>query len=149
MRFQRYITAAVPRQTLRARAWRCDGSTGAVGTVALVVGLFLYADLQRRRALVARRWAGAVLVGWGGFQLYDGIVQHKLLGLHQVRYDVELLPYDLTWNGAAVLGLVAWAYFTGFVTNSLGELTFAPDDLARLALLVALCGTAHWRVWDR
>lgn len=30
-------------------------------------------------------------------------MQHKLLTLHQIRYDVELLPYDLAWNSAAVL----------------------------------------------
>lgn len=83
-----------------------DGLFHAVGTVALVAGLLLYADLQRRRVFVLTRWVGAVLLGWGAFQLYDGLVQHKLLGLHQVRYGVELLPYDLAWNGAAVLALV-------------------------------------------
>ena len=50
---------------------------------------------------------------------------------------------------AALLGLVAWAYFTGFVTNSLGVLTFDAADLARLALLVAVGCTAHWAVWER
>jgi uncharacterized membrane protein len=32
-------------------------------------------------------------------------VQHKLLGLHQIRYDVELLPYDVAWNAVALLML--------------------------------------------
>lgn len=82
-----------------------DGVFHAVGTAALVAGLFLYADLQRRGTFQGRRWAAAVLLGWGGFQLYDGLVQHKVLRLHQVRYGVELLPYDLAWNGAAVLGI--------------------------------------------
>jgi uncharacterized membrane protein len=86
-----------------------DGLFHAFGTTALVVGLFLYADVQRRRALVARRWAGAVVLGWGVFQLYDGLVQHKVLGLHQVRYGVELWPYDLAWNGAAGAGIVIGA----------------------------------------
>ena len=48
-----------------------------------------------------------------------------------------------------LLGLVAWAYFTGFVTNSLGVLTFDAADLARLALLVVVGCTAHWAVWER
>ena len=48
---------------------------------------------------------------------------------------------------AAVLGLVAWACFTGFVTNRFGELTFAVPDLARLALLVVLGSAAHWVTW--
>ena len=86
-----------------------DGIFHAVGTAALVVGLFLYADLQRRGVFAARRWAGATVLGWGAFQLYDGLVQHKLMRLHQVRYEVELLPYDLAWNGAAVVGIVVGA----------------------------------------
>ena len=50
---------------------------------------------------------GWLLVGAGVFQLYDGTVHHKLLGLHQIRYGVDLLPYDLTWNlVAAVLVVV-------------------------------------------
>jgi len=50
-------------------------------------------------------WAGA-LIGWGGFQVYDGLFQHKLLGLHQIRYNVDLTPYDLIWNIAGGVGLV-------------------------------------------
>jgi uncharacterized membrane protein len=34
-------------------------------------------------------------------------VQHKLLGLHQIRYHVDVLPYDLTWNALAGLLIVA------------------------------------------
>ena len=45
---------------------------------------------------------------------------------------------------ATLLGLVAWAYFTGFVTNRYGVLTFGAVDLVRLALLVGLGGAAHW-----
>ena len=83
-----------------------DGFLHAGGWTAVVVGLFLFADLQRWRATVpARVWAGGLL-GAGGFQLFDGLVQHKVLRLHQVRYGVELLPYDLLWNGAGALALL-------------------------------------------
>ncbi|MFZ3452608.1 DUF2243 domain-containing protein [Arthrobacter sp. 7Tela_A1] len=87
-----------------------DGLFHAFGWFAVVAGLFLFADLRRHRALIPARWAGSVLLGTGGFQLYDGTVQHKLLTLHQIRYDVALLPYDLTWNIAAVLMLAAGAF---------------------------------------
>jgi hypothetical protein len=49
----------------------------------------------------------------------------------------------------AALGVVAWACFTGFVANQLGELTFTGPDLARLALLVTVGSAAHWMAWDR
>jgi len=83
-----------------------DGVFHAGGWLAIVVGLFLFADLQRRRTTVPKRvWAGGLL-GWGVFQLYDGLFQHKVLGLHQIRYEVDLLPYDLAWNISGAVGAV-------------------------------------------
>ena len=84
-----------------------DGVFHAVGFTAMVVGLFLLADAVRRGTFTPKRWWGSLLLGAGGFQLYDGIVQHKLLRLHQIRYHVTIWPYDLTWNGIAVIMLVA------------------------------------------
>ena len=89
-----------------------DGLFHAFGFVAVVTGLFLLADLRRRHALVVRRWVGGVLLGAGAFQLYDGLVQHKVFGLHQIRYGVDLLPYDLVWNVLAAVLVVAGAVLT-------------------------------------
>jgi hypothetical protein len=59
--------------------------------------------------------------------------------------DVALLPAAavvllaaraLPLGGACCLALSAWAFVTGFVENSLGQLTLAPADLARLAVLL-------------
>ncbi|TVR71944.1 MAG: DUF2243 domain-containing protein [Sphaerobacteraceae bacterium] len=51
-------------------------------------------------------WAG-LLLGAGAFQLFDGIINHKVLRLHQVREGVENnLPYDIAWNGFALLLLL-------------------------------------------
>jgi hypothetical protein len=76
--------------------------------LATVAGFFLLADLQRRRGLGVRAWWSALLLGLGGFQLYDGIVQHKILGLHQVREGVpNETPYDVAFIGIALLVLVA------------------------------------------
>lgn len=84
-----------------------DGVFHAFGFFATVAALFLFADLRRRRAVRPGLWWGGLLTGAGAFQLYDGTVQHKLLGLHQIRYDVDLAPYDWTWNVIAVLLLAA------------------------------------------
>ena len=56
-----------------------DGLFHALGFFAVVSGLFLFADLRRRQSLNWTRWIGGVLLGAGGFQLYDGLVQHKLM----------------------------------------------------------------------
>jgi hypothetical protein len=34
------------------------------------------------------------------------------------------------------LGVIAWAFFTGFIENRFGVLTFVVDDVVRLALFV-------------
>jgi uncharacterized membrane protein len=84
-----------------------DGVLHALTLSAVVAGLALTADLRRRGAFDRGRWWAAVLIGAGGFQLWDGVVDHKLLRLHQVRYGVDLTGYDLVWNAGAVVLLAA------------------------------------------
>ncbi|UFQ19026.1 MULTISPECIES: DUF2243 domain-containing protein [Streptomyces] len=86
-----------------------DGLLHTGELLALVAGFFLFADLRRRRALsVAHAWAGFFL-GLGIFQLFDGIVDHKLLRLHQVRYGVDVTPYDWAWNATGLVLLLVGA----------------------------------------
>jgi uncharacterized membrane protein len=83
-----------------------DGYFHAGSWLCIVAGLFMFADLQRRHVTVPKRvWAGGLL-GWGGFQVYDGLFQHKVLGLHQIRYGVDILPYDLVWNISGAVGIL-------------------------------------------
>ena len=89
-----------------------DGLFHALGFFATVAGLFLLADLRRRNGLWWARWIGGLLIGAGGFQLYDGLVQHKLLVLHQIRYNVDIVPYDVTWNIIAVVMTVVGIVLT-------------------------------------
>jgi uncharacterized membrane protein len=91
-----------------------DGSTTAVALVSdgilhaaelffLVAGFFVLADARRRSSLSRRRaWAG-FFCGLGVFQLWDGLIDHKVLRVHQVRYEVDLLPYDIAWNASALV----------------------------------------------
>jgi uncharacterized membrane protein len=91
-----------------------DGLFHAGGFTCIVVGLFVLADALRRRGFVPKRWWGALLISVGGFQLYDGIVQHKIFKLHQIRYHVAIWPYDLTWNVlAAVLIIIGIVLMKG------------------------------------
>ena len=87
-----------------------DGLLNSFAWFAAIGGLFLFADLRRRSAVWMKRWVAAVFLGLGGFQLFDGIIDHKVLRTHQIRYGVELLPYDLAWNifgaGLLVIGIL-------------------------------------------
>jgi uncharacterized membrane protein len=86
-----------------------DGLLHAATWSATVAGLALLADVRRRRAFAPMRWWGAVLLGAGGFQTWDGVVDHKVLRVHQIRYGVDLTGYDVLWTGAGVLVLLAGA----------------------------------------
>lgn len=83
-----------------------DGFFHALSWFATVGGLFLLADLRRRNGLWLTRWWGGVLLGAGVFQLYDGTIQHKIMGIHQIRYVKNVLIYDVVWNVAAVIIIV-------------------------------------------
>jgi uncharacterized membrane protein len=87
-----------------------DGLLHAGELVALVAGFFLLQDLRKQHALkIYWAWSGGFL-GAGGFQLFDGIINHKVLRLHQIRYDVPILPYDLAWNiFALILIVIGWS----------------------------------------
>lgn len=83
-----------------------DGLFHAFSFFATIGSSFLLADLHRRHAFWLKRWIGGIFLGAGVFQLYDGIIQHKLMRLHQIRYHVEIFPYDLVWNISAVIMIV-------------------------------------------
>ncbi|MGY1634300.1 DUF2243 domain-containing protein [Geodermatophilus sp. SYSU D01186] len=84
-----------------------DGVLHAATLSAVVAGLALLADVRRRGTFDRLRWWAAVLLGAGAFQLWDGVVDHKLLRVHQVRYGVDLAAYDAAWIGGAVVLLAA------------------------------------------
>lgn len=86
-----------------------DGVFHLLGTAVLVWGLvWLWRQRAELKPGFRRELAGGVLLGAGGFQLWDGTVQHKLLDLHQVRGDTDnVLPYDLVFLALAVALLVA------------------------------------------
>ncbi|MBF0660989.1 MULTISPECIES: DUF2243 domain-containing protein [unclassified Rhodococcus (in: high G+C Gram-positive bacteria)] len=86
-----------------------DGLFHAFSWFATVAGFYLVVMAIRDRTLWVRALVGGFVTAVGAFQLYDGLVQHKLMGLHQIRYEVDLLPYDLTWNILAAVLLVCGA----------------------------------------
>lgn len=87
-----------------------DGIFHAFSWFATIAGLFLFADLRRRNGLIFQRWLGGVLLGVGVFQLYDGIIQHKWMRIHQIRYVDNVIMYDIVWNVGALIILLIGIY---------------------------------------
>jgi uncharacterized membrane protein len=106
-----------------------DGLFHAFSWFATVAALFLAGALRRDGAFWGRRFLGGWLAGAGFFQLYDGLVQHKLLGLHQIRYGVNIVPYDLTWNLIAAVLLIAGAGL--IVATGRARRALTPDGRVR------------------
>jgi uncharacterized membrane protein len=76
--------------------------------VAVGSGLMVRAWQRGQLAPPWRAHIGLMLVGWGAFNLVEGLIDHQLLGLHHVRDD---LGAPLGWGlvlivaGATVSGV--------------------------------------------
>jgi uncharacterized membrane protein len=96
-----------------------DGIFHASTYIFVVIGLTILWQAARQRHI---RWAGrllpgAMLIGFGLFNLVEGIVDHHLLGLHHVNETVpreQWIYWDigfLIW-GAAMLA-IGWVLVRG------------------------------------
>ncbi len=99
---------------------RWDGVFHAVAYAFTVAGVAL---LWRAWALdggrvAGRTLVGAVLVGWGAFNLVEGVVDHHLLGIHHVWPDG---PGGVAVWDAAFLAWGAAMVAVGYVTIRSGS----------------------------
>jgi uncharacterized membrane protein len=101
LQWHHFYDLSTPRVAITA-----DGFFHAFAWFITVAGLFLLAEVRRLGDLRWSRWAAAVVTGVGFFQLLDGVINHKILGIHEIRYGVDLLPYDVAWIGGAIVLLV-------------------------------------------
>jgi uncharacterized membrane protein len=84
-----------------------DGAFHAATWLFTAIGIvLLYRHVRRGHSLGWRGLVGGLLLGWGGFNVVEGLINHQLLGLHHVRPGPDLLAYDigfLAWGAAMVL----------------------------------------------
>ncbi|MEI5675622.1 MULTISPECIES: DUF2243 domain-containing protein [unclassified Nocardioides] len=85
-----------------------------VVTWFVVVGASVVTVAQWRQGRLAPSWRfhlGGVLLGWGLFNLAEGLVDHHLLGVHHVRDDLGgPLAWDLAFLAVgASLVVLGWA----------------------------------------
>ncbi len=107
LQWHQMLTSRLPPVTLQnvELNMRWDGFFHA-GTWALTAaGLWLLWREWRagRQPPTATALAGALLAGWGGFKLVEGLANHHLLGIHHVRHGPDELAWDL---GFLVIGVL-------------------------------------------
>jgi uncharacterized membrane protein len=85
-----------------------DGLFHLLSTAVLVLGVILLVERRHTSPDPPRLALAGILLGAGGFNLYDGTIQHKLLALHQVRANApNNLPYDLAFLAIAAVVFTA------------------------------------------
>jgi uncharacterized membrane protein len=115
LQWHHMVSTPVPPVTLEDLETNtlADGLFHVAAWVLTVIGLL--ALLVGREARDApgrgRRVVGGLLIGWGAFNLVEGIVDHHLLGLHHVRPGPDEALYDLAFLvwGAGMIVLGWWA----------------------------------------
>ena len=89
-----------------------DGVYHAFTWVMTTVGLALLwrASKNAGTAWSARLLVGSLAIGWGLFNLVEGVIDHHLLGIHHVRAGPDQLSWDLAFLAfGAVLVVGGWA----------------------------------------
>jgi uncharacterized membrane protein len=75
----------------------------AVGLVGIGFLLFWRAVARRQALPPRRRFVGLLLLGFGLFNLVEGVINHHLLQIHHVREVANPLPWDLGFLALAGL----------------------------------------------
>jgi uncharacterized membrane protein len=104
MQWHNMLSGRLPPNTLVAAKvnmyW--DGVFHAAVWLLTVLGLRLLWAAGARADVPwsGRTFGGALLVGWGAFNVVEGLINHEILGLHHVyEYTDQHLPGDLAFLG--------------------------------------------------
>jgi uncharacterized membrane protein len=88
-----------------------DGLFHALAWVAVAAGIYVLWRRNRagRRPVSGRALAGWMLVGWGLFNLVEGVVDHHVLGIHHIREGENEAGWDVAFLAfGALLVIGGW-----------------------------------------
>ena len=114
LRWHQMVSARVPPTTVATVHYNTfwDGVLHAGAWLLVVAGVSLLWRAARGGGTLppTRVFVGNVLLGAGGFNLVEGLVDHHLLRLHHVRDVADPLRYDLAFLlvGGVLLAAVGW-----------------------------------------
>lgn len=82
-----------------------DGIFHSSTYISILAGLFILWRRAHRQHLYwsTKLLVGTILIGFGAFNIVEGLINHQLLGIHHVN---ELVPRDqwLAWD----IGFIVW-----------------------------------------
>jgi uncharacterized membrane protein len=86
-----------------------DGLFHVFAWAAVAAGLWILwrRATEWRRTSSGRALVGWMLVGWGAFNVVEGVVDHHVLGLHHVREVEDPLAWDLGFLAFGALLVLA------------------------------------------
>jgi uncharacterized membrane protein len=87
-----------------------DGFFHVATWIALMAGTIIAMRAWQRGELAPpwRTYFGGMLIGWGAFNLIEGLIDHHLLGVHHVRDDIGApLGWDLGFLAFGLLLVIA------------------------------------------
>ena len=91
-----------------------DGLFHAATWVAVAVGLYILwrRTTDWRWAISGRAFLGWMLVGWGLFNVFEGIVDHRILTIHHVREGSNQTAWDLAFLAFGALLVIGGLVLT-------------------------------------
>ncbi|PCC98182.1 DUF2243 domain-containing protein [Halopseudomonas pelagia] len=119
------LSAKVPPTTMDTMMlnMRADGWFHAAVFMFTLAGvLLLYRAARQGAHFPPGRWfIGLLIIGWGTFNLVEGVINHHLLQLHHVRdIPVHLPAYDYAFLLIGGFGLIALGWLLAREQNELG-----------------------------
>jgi uncharacterized membrane protein len=89
-----------------------DGLFHALTWAITLVGVLLLRSAAYARDPIpsAQAFTGQLILGWGIFNLVEGVIDHQLLGIHNVREVPSYTVYNLTFLavGGVLFILIGW-----------------------------------------
>ena len=131
-----FTSAGYPPTSVENLEWNTlgDGLFHAATWVTTAIGLAILWRAGRRSDVPwsTQTFVGTLAMGWGLFNLVEGIIDHHILGIHHVGTDVpNVLAWDLGFLlfGAILLGLgmgLVWKARTDTVPASVSTQRMRP-----------------------
>jgi uncharacterized membrane protein len=106
-----------------------DGLFHAGAWLVTLVGIFMlwnaakYQVARATRLPSTKSFVGSLTLGWGLFNLTEGVIGHHLLALHNVREGPNPLPWNIGFLmiGGGLMIKIGWALMQGGVRRRMAS----------------------------